>query len=48
MLYSDGDIEDTQILVMNMTFISSSDMKKIYISCVAKPRKKYIFFHFMR
>ena len=41
-------IEDIQMFGVNMTFISSSEVKKMYISWVPKARMKYTFFHFTR
>ena len=37
-----------QMFVMNMTFISSREVKKMYISFVPSALMKYTFFHFTR
>ena len=37
-------MEDIQMFGVNMTFISSSEVKKMYISWVPKARMKYTFF----
>ena len=37
-------IEDIQMFVMNMTFISSREVKKMYISFVPSAPMKYTFF----
>ena len=34
------------MFVLNMAFISSSEVENIYISLVAKPGMKYTYFHF--
>ena len=36
------------MFVVNMTFISSSEVKKMYISWVPKARMNYTFFHFTK
>ena len=42
-------IEDIQMFVVNMTFISSSEVKKcIFHECRRKALMKYTFFHFTR
>ena len=40
------NIKDFQIRILNMTFISSSEVENVYISSVAKPRLTYTYFHF--
>ena len=37
-----------QMFVVNMTFISSREVKKMYISFVPSALMKYTFFHFTR
>ena len=37
-------IEDIQMFLLNMAFISSSEVENIYIPWVAKPRMKYTYF----
>ena len=37
-----------QMFVLNLTFISSREVKKMYISFVSLARMKYTFFHFTR
>ena len=44
MLYGVYNKKKIQIFVMNMTFISSREVKNLYISFMASPLMKYIFF----